>query len=147
MNKKYVVRLAVDERAVCEETIKKLKGTSQKVRRAQILLKVDAGGPNWTDEEAAEAFGCRARTVENVRKQCVLEGFEAALERKVRATPPTPAILDGEKEAKLIAMRLGKPPAGFGHWTMKLLAEQFVVLEIVEAISAETVRLTLKKTR
>ena len=147
MNKKYVVRLADEERAVCVEVVKKLKGTSQKVRRAQILLKVDAGGPNWTDEEAAEAFGCRARTVENVRKQCVLEGFEAALERKVRATPPTPAILDGEKEAKLIALRLGKPPAGFGRWTMKLLAEQFVVLEIVERISAETVRLTLKKTR
>ena len=75
-----------------------------------------------------------------------LEGFEAALIRKKRATSPTPKLLDGAAEAKLIATRLGKPPAGFGHWTLRLLADQMVELEIVESISPETVRQTLKKT-
>ena len=94
----------------------------------------------------SEAVGCRIRTVENVRREFVLEGFEAALVRKKRTTPPTPKLLDGAAEAKLIAMRLGKPPAGYGHWTLRLLADQLVELEVVESISPETVRQTLKKT-
>ena len=94
----------------------------------------------------SEAVGCRRQTVENVRQAFVLEGFEAALVRKKRETAPTPKLLDGTAEAKLIAMRLGKPPAGFGHWTLRLLADQMVELEIVESISPETVRQTLKKT-
>jgi homeodomain-containing protein len=146
MNKKYIVRLTDEERAVCEATIKKETGTSEKLRRATILLKADADGPGWDDEKISEAVGCRVRTVENVRQAFVLEGFEMALVRKKRATPPTPKLLDGAGEAKLIAMRLGKPPAGYGHWTLRLLAEQMVELEVVEAISPETVRQTLKKT-
>ena len=94
----------------------------------------------------SEAVGCRRQTVENVRQAFVLEGFEGALIRKKRATPPTPKLLDGAGEAKLIAMRLGKPPAGFGHWTLRLLADQLVELEIVDSVSPETVRQTLKKT-
>jgi hypothetical protein len=74
-----------------------------------------------------------------------LEGFESALVRKKRATPPTPKLLDGAGEAKLIAMRLGKPPAGYGHWTLRLLADQLVELEVVDSIGRETVRQTLKK--
>lgn len=145
MNKKFIVRLSDEERGVCQEVIKKLKGSSQKVRRAQILLKVDADGPAWTDSRIAEAFNCRVQTVESLRKRLVTEGFQPALEGKKREEPPTPPKLDGEAEAKLIAMRLGKPPTGYGHWTLHLLAEQLVVLEIVESISHETVRKTLKK--
>jgi transposase len=145
MNKKYIVRLSDEERGVCQSVVKRLKGTSEKVNRAQILLKADADGPNWPDAKIAEAFGCSVRTVENLRERLVTEGFEAALERKKRATPPTPRKLDGVGEAKLIAMRLGKPPAGYGRWTLQLLADELVLLEVVTSISAETVRKVLKK--
>jgi hypothetical protein len=146
MNKKYLVRLSDAERRVCEEIVKKLKGSSQKVRRAQMLLKADADGPSWTDEKICEAFGGRVQTVENLRKRLVTEGFALALEGRKRETPPTAPLLDGAAEAKVIALRLGKPPAGYGRWTLRLLAEQVVELEIVESISHETVRQTLKKT-
>jgi transposase len=145
MNKKFIVRLSDAERAVCQEIIKKLKGSSQKVRRAQILLKADADGPGWTDAKIAEAFNCRVQTIENLRKRLVTEGFDLALEGKKRQEPATPAILDGTAEAKLIAMRLGKPPAGYGHWTLHLLADELVALEVVDSISHETVRKVLKK--
>jgi hypothetical protein len=135
MNKKYIVRLTDEERAICEATIKEEKGTSEKLRRATILLRADADGPAWDDAKISEAVGCRTRTVENVRHAFVCEP----------ATSPTPKLLDGAAEAKLIATRLGKPPAGFGHWTLRLLADQMVELEIVESISPETVRQTLKK--
>lgn len=147
MNKKYLVRLSDAERRVCQDVVKKLKGTSQKVRRAQVLLKADADGPEWTDEKICEAYGCRVQTVENVRKRFVTEGFELALDGVQRQTPPTPPLLDGEAEAKVIATRLGTPPAGYGRWTLRLLAEHLVELEIVESISHETVRQVLKKTR
>ncbi|HVS34073.1 MAG TPA: helix-turn-helix domain-containing protein [Gemmataceae bacterium] len=140
------MRLSEEERGVCQEVVKKLQGSSQKARRAQILLKADADGPGWPDAKIAEAFHCRVQTIETVRKRLVMEGFELALEGKKRQTPPTPPKLDGEAEAKLIAMRLGKPPAGYGHWTLQLLADELVALEVVDSISHETVRKTLKKT-
>lgn len=146
MNKKYIVRLSGEERQACQDVIKKLKGTSQKVRRAQILVKADADGPAWTDARIAEAFNCRVQTIENLRKRLVTEGFEVALDGKKRQHPPTPPKLDGEGEAKLIALRLGKPPAGFGRWTLQLLADELVALEVVDSICPETVRQTLKKT-
>lgn len=146
MNKKYVVRLTDEERAVCEATVKNQKGKSEKLRRAVILLKADVDGPGWSDERISEAIGCRIRTVENVRREFVLKGFETALVRKKRVKSPTPKLLDGAAEAKLIAMRLGKPPAGYGHGTLRLLADQLVELEVVESISPETVRQTLRKT-
>ena len=146
MIKKYMVRLSDEERSVCQETIKTLKGSSQKVRRAQILLKADADGPAWPDVQIAEAFNCRVQTIENLRKRLVTEGFDLALDGKKRQEPPTPCKLDGEGEAQLIALRLGKPPAGYGHWTLQLLADELVALEVVDAISPETVRKTLKKT-
>lgn len=145
MNKKFIVRLSDEERGVCREVIKKLKGSSQKVRRAQILLKADADGPAWTDSRIAEAFNCRVQTIENLRKRLVTEGFELALEGKKRQEPPTPPKLDGQAEAKLIAMRLGKPPTGYGHWTLQLLADELMALEVVDSISHETVRKVLKK--
>jgi hypothetical protein len=146
MNKKFVIRLSDEERGVCQEIIKKLKGSSQKFRRAQIMLKADADGPGWSDARIADAFGCRVQTIENLRKRLVTESFELALEGKKRQKPPSPCKLDGETEAKLIAMRLGKPPAGYGHWTLRLLADEMVSLEVVDAISHETVRKVLKKT-
>lgn len=145
MQKKYIVRLSDSERKECEEVIKKLKGTSEKVRRAQILLKADADGPAWNDAKIADAFNCRTRTIEKLRKRLVLNGFKVALNSKKRENPPTLPKLNGEGEAKLIAMRLGKPPTGYGRWSLQLLADQLVKLEIVESISAETVRKTLKK--
>src|SRR5215471_2214642 len=129
MNKRFIVRLSDEERTLCLEVVKKLKGSSQKVRRAQILLKADVEGPAWTDARIAEAFNCRVQTIENLRKRLVTEGFELALEGKKRTEPPTPSKLDGEGEAQLIAMRLGKPPTGYGHWTLQLLADELVALE------------------
>src|SRR6266436_1220326 len=146
MNKKYIVRLKDEERAICEATMKKETGKSEKLRRATILLKADADGPAWDDAKISAAFSCRTRTVESVRQAFVLEGFEGALARKKRAMSPTPKLLDGAAEAKLIAMRLGKPPAGFGRWTLRLLADQMAELEVVGSINPETVRQTLKKT-
>ena len=145
MQKKYIVRLSDAERTECEQVIKKLNGTSEKVRRAQMLLKADANGPAWPDAKIADAFTCRIRTVEKLRQRLVVEGFEIALNGKKREKPPTPPKLDGVGEAKLIAMRLGQPPAGYGRWTLQLLADRLVSLEIVESISSETVRKTLKK--
>jgi hypothetical protein len=95
MNKEYIVQLSDEERKVCEKVVKDHKGKSEKLRRAQILLKADVAGPRWKDEKISEAIGYRVRTVENVRMQLVLEGFEAALDRKKRATPPTAPLLDG----------------------------------------------------
>jgi hypothetical protein len=146
MYKKYIVRLSEEERGVCKEAVKTLKGSSQKARRARILLQADADGPAWPDVKIAEAFGCRVQTIELVRKRLVTEGFERALDGKKRETPPTPPKLDGQGEAKLIAMRLGKPPTGYGRWSLQLLADQLVFLEVVDSISHETVRKTLKKT-
>lgn len=146
MTKKYVVRLTIEERGLCQEVVKNLKGSSQKFRRAQILLQADVDGPGWTDARIAEAYHCRVQTIENLRKRLVTESLELALDGKKREQPPTPCKLDGEGEAKLIAMRLGQPPAGYGHWTLQLLADELVSLEVVDSISHETVRKTLKKT-
>ena len=145
MHKKYIVRLTNEERETLRIVVKKLKGSSQKVRRAQVLLKADADGPNWTDTRIAEAFDCRTKTVENIRQRLVRDGFEIALNGKKRESPPRAKALDGEQEAKVIAMRLGSPPKGFANWTLRLLAKQLVQLEIVDSISPETVRKTLKK--
>ena len=145
MLKKYIVRLTAEERETLQQVVGKFKGSSQKVRRAQVLLKADADGPAWTDARIAEAFGCRTKTVENIRQRLVTEGFEFTLNGRPRLNPPCPKLLDGEQEAKLIALRLGSPPPGFANWTLRLLAERVVALEIVAAISYETVRRTLKK--
>jgi hypothetical protein len=146
MQKKYIVRLTDTERETLSRIVAKFKGSSQKVRRAHVLLKADADGPNWTDAKIADAYGCRTKTVENIRERFVTEGFEVTLNGKPRPKPPSRKVLDGKQEAKVIAMRLGSPPAGFANWTLRLLAEQVVALEIVESISYETVRRTLKKT-
>jgi len=146
MIKKYIVRLSDAERKLLQDIVKKFKGSSQKVRRAQVLLKADINGPAWTDAIISEAFGCRIKTVENIRQRIVTEGFEIALNGKKSVKPPRKKVLDGKQEAKVIALRLGKPPQGFSNWTLRLLAEKVVELEIVEFVSHETLRTTLKKT-
>jgi len=146
MNKKYIVRLRGEERLRLEELIARGQGAAYKIRHANILLKVDADGPGWSDEQAADAFGCHLNTVRNVRQRLVEQGFKAALERKKQAEPSRKRILDGEAEARLIALSCGEPPEGRGRWTLQLLADKLVELEIVEAISDQTVRRTLKKT-
>ena len=146
MTKKYIVRLAAKERRTLREIIKNLKGSSQKVRRAQMLLKADLAGPAWTDEQIAEAFESRTRTVEKLRERFVTDGFAQTLHGKQRETPATEKILGGKQEAKVIALRLGPAPKGYANWTLRLLARKVVELEIVESISYETVRRTLKKT-
>lgn len=144
--KKYIVRLSAEEKLILEDIVKKLKGGSQKAMRAKILLKADVNGQDWADEKIAEAYGCWVRTVENVRKRLVTEGFEMTLHGKRPSKPPRKKVLSGEQEAQLIAMRLGSPPAGYGSWTLNLLKNQMIELEIVETISHETIRQTLKKT-
>jgi transposase len=139
MQKKYIVRLSKQERNTLQEVVKK-------VRRAQVLLKADAAGPGWNDNRIAEAFGCRRQTVELIRQRFVETGFQETLEGKKRANPPTAKLLDREQEAKIIATRLGPPPKGYANWTLRLLARKVVELEIVDAVSYETVRRTLKKT-
>ena len=145
MEKRYVVRLTAGEREMLSRLAKTQRGSSQKVRRARILLKADVDGPNWTDVAIANAFDCRIRTVEMLRERLVTEGFEVALHGKPKSRVRG-KVLDGEQEAKIIALRLGQPPKGFANWSLRLLAEQAVTLEIVESISYETLRRTLKKT-
>ena len=146
MRKKYIVRLTSEERHHLETVIKTLSGSSQKVRRAQILLKADADGPHWTDHQIADAFDCRTKTVENIRQRLVERGFEETLNGLKRQRPPTDKCLDGDQEAQVIALRLGSPPPGYANWSLRLLARKVVELGIVDSISHETVRRTLKKT-
>jgi hypothetical protein len=145
MQKKYVVRLTDAERETLNRLLKQKRISSQKVRRAAILLKADCDGPNWTDAEIAEAFDCRTRTIELLRERLVTEGFEIALHGKPKSRPRG-KVLDGEQEARIIALRLGPPPKGFANWTLRLLAEEVVALGIAESVCHETLRRTLKKT-
>ena len=146
MNKKYIVRLDDAERSLLAELVRKGKAAAYKIRHANILLKVDADGPGWSDEETAEAFGCHPNTVRNVRQRLVEQGFDAALERKKQERPSRERIFDGEKEARLIATSCSEPPSGRAAWTLELLADRMVALKIVDAVSATTVGRTLKKT-
>ena len=145
MHKKYIVRLTDAEREKLNEVLKRKRVASQKLRRARILLKADADGPNWTDAKIAEAFDCTVQTVEFIRERLVTEGFELTLDGKPKSRVRG-KVFDGEQEAKIIALRLGRPPTGFANWTLRLLADQVVVLEIAESASRETLRRTLKKT-
>ena len=146
MQKKFIVRLNDCERDQLRQVIKKFSGSSQKVRRAQILLKADADGPGWTDKTIAEAFGCRTKTVENIRQRLIERGFGETLDGKKPDHSPTEKLLNGAQEAKVIAMRLGSPPKGYANWSLRLLARKVVELEIVPTVSRETIRRTLKKT-
>jgi hypothetical protein len=146
MAKVYVLKLTRDERGELEAVIKRGKAAAWKAQRAHALLKCDQGseGPGWTDLQIAEAFGCTTRSLESWRKQAVERGPLSLLERKPRTAGPLK--LDGEKEARLVKLACSQAPQGRARWTLRLLAEQLVALEIVDAISYETVRRAMKKT-
>jgi len=145
MRKLYIVRLTKQERIELQSVVKKLKGTGQKVRRAQILLKADASGPNGIDERIAEAYACQTRTVERLRQRFVEHGCDEARNRVVRQEPPVEKRLTGDQEARIIATRLGPTPQGSNNWTLRLLARKVVELAMVDSVSYETVRRTRKK--
>jgi hypothetical protein len=147
MNKKDLVRLTDDERQELRHLTKTGKAAAYKIKHAPILLHVDANGPHWSDEPVAKAFHCHGKTVRHVRQRFVAQGLEAALVRKKPSNPSRQRRLDGATEAHLIALRCSQPPAGQAKWTLKLLAATLVELEVVETLSYETVRQTLKKTR
>ena len=146
MRKKYVVRLTSEERTDLEAMVSKGKVSAYRIKHANILLAADVEGPAWPDQRIAQAFSCHRGTVENVRRCLVLEGLEAALQRKKQARPSRERKLDGDGEARLIALACGKPPEGRDRWTLKLLGDALVRLEMVDSISDQTVRRTLKKT-
>jgi transposase len=147
-NKRYVVRLEAPERERLQRLVSVGKGAARRLTRARVLLQADQSteGPGWTDEWISEGLGVTTRTVEQIRRRCVEEGLESALERKKRCRPPVEPLLDGAKEARLIAVSCTKPPDGRRRWTLRLLADRVVELNIVDSISYETVRRTLKKT-
>jgi transposase len=145
---KYVVRLTVEERGTLESLLGEGRAAADKLLRARMLLKADigVGGPGWTDEKIAEAFEVAISTVHRLRERLVEDGFEAALVRKPRSRQRVPK-LDGEKEARLVALACSVPPEGRARWTLQLLADKLVELHVVDSISEETVRLRLKKTK
>jgi hypothetical protein len=146
--KRYIVRLTDEERLHLQGLISKGKSSANRILRARILLKADVGqeGGGWSDERIIAALDTNASMVYRVRRGLVEQGFEAVLNRKARATPPVPRIFDGEKEARLIALSCSRPPAGYARWSLRLLEQKVVELEIVEAASDNTIGRVLKKT-
>ena len=144
---KYIVRLTAEERTELEDLIHTGKRAASVLIHARILLKADVGegGPGWDDERIAEAVERGASTVYRVRQALVEEGLPAALFRK-KPTGRQYRKLDGAQEAHLIALACGAPPEGRATWTLRLLADRLVELEVVDSISPECVRTTLKKT-
>lgn len=146
MNKKYIVRLTAEERKELKDLVNKGKTQAYRIKHANILLAVDADGPNWPDHQAAKAYKCHKNTVVNVRQRFVEQGFEDALERKKQQSASRKRIIDGESEARLISIACSTPPKGCAKWTMQMLADELIVLKVVDSISGQTVWRTLKKT-
>jgi hypothetical protein len=146
MNKKFIVRLSVEERGQLEAIVAKGKAAARKLTRARILLKADCSllGPAWSDERISDALDLGAIAVHRVRRSFVEGGLEGVLVR--RPVPRRPRLLDGEQEAHLIALACGSPPAGRCRWTLRLLADKLVELGHIGTVSHETIRRTLKKT-
>jgi transposase len=146
--KKYVVRLSADERAQLNDLIHKGKRSAQLMTKARILLKADVSeaGDGWSDSQIAAALDVGIATVQRTRRQLVEEGFESVLTRKYNPNSARPRIFDGAAEAKLIALTCGPAPAGYAKWTLRLLEEKVVELQIVERASDNTIGRTLKKT-
>ena len=146
MKKRYVVRLTGEERENLEYLVNRSREAAYRRRHAQVLLLVDEGelGEGLTDVQAADQVGFTRRTVEQIRERCVVEGLQSALERRKRSRDRS-RVLDGDGEARLVSIACGKAPAGYARWTLKLLSERLVELQIVESISPESVRKVLKK--
>ena len=146
MKKRYIVKLTSEEREQLEDLIHRGRHAADRRRRAQILLLVDEGefGPALADIEAAQTMNVSRRNVEMVRERCVMEGLEQAVDRKKRIRERS-RRLDGEGEAQLIQLACSEAPEGQARWTVRLLADRLVELEVVESISKECVRQALKK--
>ena len=146
--KKYVVGLSGEERERLEAMLRKGKSPARPLLKARILLKADVsdGGEGWSDSRIVEAMETNPSMVYRVRKQLVEDGFEAVLSRKQRATPAVARIFDGETEAKLMALACSQPPKGRARWTLRLLEEKVVELDIVDRASDSTIGRALKKT-
>jgi transposase len=146
--KKYVVRLSAEERAHLNDLIHKGKRSAQLLTKARILLKADVSeaGEGWSDGRIAAALDVGIATIQRTRRQLVEEGFESVLTRKYNPNSARPRIFDGAAEAKLIALTCGPAPAGYARWTLRLLEEKVVELQIVECASDNTIGRTLKKT-
>ena len=146
MNKKYIVKLTLDERNQLQDLIAKGKSPTRKLTHARILLKADSSenGPNWSDSDISEALEVSLSTIGRVRERFVEEGLDVALNRRVRAYNRS-RLLDGKAEAHLVALVCSDPPSGHTRWSLRLLANTLVQREYVEAVSYETVRRTLKK--
>ena len=142
---KYIVRLHAEERQQLQQLVNTGKRAAATIVKAQVLLKADADGPAWSDPEICEAFDVSLSTIHRIRQAFVEEGLDAALYRK-KPTGRQYRKLDGAEEARLIAVACSKPPGGRARWTLQLLADKLVELEIVDSISRECVRNTLKKT-
>ncbi len=147
-HKKYLVTLTAEERAWLSRLLSAGRRSALTLTRARILLKADQaeGGPAWEDAAIAEALDCGLRTVERVRQRFVERGLEAALDRKPQDRPSRERKFDGAAEARLIALACSAPPEGRARWTLKLLADRLVELEVFESVSDEAVRRVLKKT-
>jgi transposase len=141
---KYVVRLTDSERQSLQDLLTGKRVAADKLMRARILLKADVDGPAWSDPELADAFGVGLSTIHRLRQRLVEDGLEAALARRPSSQQRVKKI-DGAKEAHLIAIACGSPPEGRARWTLQLLADKLVELQLVDSISTETVRATLKK--
>jgi hypothetical protein len=146
--KKYVVELSSEEREQLDALISKGKSSAKAILKARILLKSDQGplGASWPDDRIVEALDTNSSMVTRVRRQLVEEGLEVVLARKKRATPPITPIFDGEAQARLIALACSEPPMGHARWSIRLLADRVVELEIVERAHFNTVGRALKKT-
>jgi len=146
MKKKYVVRLAEEERLALEALVRKGKVAAYRRTHAQVLLWADEGehGPGLIDSEVAHTVGVSEKTVWRLRQRCVEQGLEAALERKPRVREKR-RVLDGDGEARLVALMCSEPPSGQSRWTLHMLSDQLVELGVVESISHESVRQVLKK--
>lgn len=146
--KKYIVRLSNLECEALKKLITSGRGPARMFARARILLKADQSddGPGWSDERISEAFDVTVQTIERVRKQLVEEGFDAVLSRREYKQKVSRKKIDGDVEARLIALSCSDPPEGRARWTLRLLADKVVELGYVENISHEAIRQTLKKT-
>lgn len=146
--KKYRVTLTDEERNQLTSLVTKGKGNARRIRRAHMLLMADEshqdGSCSWKDADIAKALKAHSRTVERTREKCVLEGVEAALNHK-RPTKKKSKKLDGKAEARLVQLACSEAPQGQERWTLQLLADKLIELEVVETVSRETVRTTLKK--
>ena len=143
---KIIVRLTGEQRQELEKLAVTGKRSAATITRARILLKADANGDGWPDDRIAQALDTNAGTVARIRKKFVQHGLEAAIQRQ-RPTGRQYRKLDGAQEAQLAALACSPPPEGQAHWTMKLLADKLVELEVVESIDPATICRTLKKTR